>query len=147
MIMETWSSSDIFSAILERFLLLKIGLLDLLGNLLSMLHGWDFWGNCSSSGSKRQGKPRSLINGVCLKACDEFQPTWPELIWRSFFYFQFNLAVNDLPEVSVEAKKLMSIHGEITTSRQPLCVEIYLRTADDDVMTLETWCIGVSWAA
>ncbi|KAI5733960.1 hypothetical protein M8J77_000777 [Diaphorina citri] len=55
----------------------------------------------------------------------------------------FNLAVNDLPEVSVEAKKLMSIHGEITTSRQPLCVEIYLRTADDDVMTLETWCIGV----
>lgn len=55
----------------------------------------------------------------------------------------FNLAVNDLPEVSTEAKKLMSIHGEITTSRQPLCVEIYLRTADDDVMTLETWCIGV----
>lgn len=52
--------------------------------------------------------------------------------------------MNDLPEVSTEAKKLMSIHGEITTSRQPLCVEIYLRTADDDVMTLETWCIGVS---
>lgn len=55
----------------------------------------------------------------------------------------FNLAVNDVPEVSMEAKKLMSIHGEIMTSRQPLCVEIYLITADNDIMTLETWCIGV----
>jgi len=51
----------------------------------------------------------------------------------------FNLAIKDLPEVLAEAKKAMSIAG----SRLPLCVEISLRTNDQETMTLETWCIGI----
>lgn len=28
-------------------------------------------------------------------------------------------------------------------TRLPLCVEISLRTSDEETMTLETWCIGI----
>jgi len=51
----------------------------------------------------------------------------------------FNLAIKDLPEVLAEAKKAMNTAG----SRLPLCVEISLRTNDQETMTLETWCIGI----
>uniref|UniRef100_A0A1B6FSP8 Autophagy-related protein 13 n=1 Tax=Cuerna arida TaxID=1464854 RepID=A0A1B6FSP8_9HEMI len=51
----------------------------------------------------------------------------------------FNLAIKDLPEVLAEAKKAMGSSG----SRLPLCVEISLRTNDQETMMLETWCIGI----
>lgn len=51
----------------------------------------------------------------------------------------FNLAIRDLPEVLAEAKKAMCNGG----TRLPLCVEISLRTSDEETMTLETWCIGI----
>ncbi|XP_063239954.1 autophagy-related protein 13 homolog isoform X2 [Bacillus rossius redtenbacheri] len=47
----------------------------------------------------------------------------------------------DLPEVLAEAKKALC--GELASSKLPLCVEISLRTADDELMMLETWCLGV----
>lgn len=53
----------------------------------------------------------------------------------------FNLAVQDLPEVLAETKKVLC--GEIGTPRLPICVEISLRTVEGDHMVLETWCLGV----
>jgi len=65
--------------------------------------------------------------------------------------FQFNLAVRDLPEVLVEAKKAMCLEG--VDSRLTLCVEISLRTVEGDTMILETWNLGknllyfcISWS-
>ncbi|XP_046682636.1 autophagy-related protein 13 homolog [Homalodisca vitripennis] len=52
---------------------------------------------------------------------------------------EFNLAIKDLPEVLAEAKKAMGSSG----SRLPLCVEISLRTNEQETMMLETWCIGI----
>lgn len=63
---------------------------------------------------------------------------------NSFCFFlalQFNLAINDLPEVLAEAKK--AINGEVITTRLPLCVEISLRTVEGDHMVLESWCLDI----
>lgn len=53
----------------------------------------------------------------------------------------FNLAVQDLPEVLAEAKRVLC--GEISSSTIPLCIEISLRTVEGDTMVLETWSLGV----
>ncbi|GLV33687.1 Autophagy-related 13 [Carabus blaptoides fortunei] len=53
----------------------------------------------------------------------------------------FNLAVQDLPEVLAETKKVLC--GDIGAPRLPICVEISLRTVEGDHMVLETWCLGV----
>ena len=58
-----------------------------------------------------------------------------------FGYFQFNLAIPDLPEVLAEAKK--AICGDLITSPIPLCIEISLKTVEGDMMVLETWSLGV----
>jgi len=54
---------------------------------------------------------------------------------------QFNLAIIELPEISADAKKALS--GEIVSSTVPLCIEISLKTVEDDKMVLETWSLGV----
>lgn len=51
----------------------------------------------------------------------------------------FNLNINDLPEVVIEAKKVLN--SELLLTRKfPFCIEISLRTAEGDNMVLETWC-------
>lgn len=53
---------------------------------------------------------------------------------------QFNLAIRELVEVDKEAKKAMcSTHSD----RWSLCIEIFLKTVEGDVMTLETWNISL----
>lgn len=59
----------------------------------------------------------------------------------SSLQFQFNVALDDLPEIIGEAKKAM--HGELAITRVPLCVEISLRTVEGDQMVLETWSLGI----
>lgn len=57
-----------------------------------------------------------------------------------FVCFQFNLALRELVEVDKEVKRIMSsAHGE----RWSMCIDIYLKTIDGDVMTLETWNISL----
>ncbi|CAG9818589.1 unnamed protein product [Phaedon cochleariae] len=56
--------------------------------------------------------------------------------------FQFNLNINDIPEVLVEGKKILN--GEVLSSRLPLCIEISLRTVEGDHMVLETWYLSLS---
>lgn len=51
----------------------------------------------------------------------------------------FNLNVNDLPEVVIEAKKVLN-NELLLTRKFPFCIEISLRTAEGDNMVLETWC-------
>lgn len=53
----------------------------------------------------------------------------------------FNLAIHDLPEVLIEAKKTLCC--EIVNSTIPLCIEISLKTVEGDTMVLETWSLGV----
>ncbi|XP_033230759.1 autophagy-related protein 13 homolog isoform X2 [Belonocnema kinseyi] len=53
----------------------------------------------------------------------------------------FNLAIQDLPEVQAEAKRV--ICNDIISSTIPLCIEISLRTVEGDTMVLETWTLGV----
>ncbi|CAB0001152.1 unnamed protein product [Nesidiocoris tenuis] len=55
------------------------------------------------------------------------------------FSSRFNLAIKDLPEVLAEAKSAMNKGGP----RLPLCVEIFLKTAEGDTMVLENWAVGV----
>ncbi|XP_051169959.1 autophagy-related protein 13 homolog isoform X2 [Leptopilina boulardi] len=53
----------------------------------------------------------------------------------------FNLAIQDLPEVLSEAKRVLC--SDIISSTIPLCIEISLRTVEGDTMVLETWTLGV----
>ncbi|KAL1517296.1 hypothetical protein ABEB36_001078 [Hypothenemus hampei] len=51
----------------------------------------------------------------------------------------FNLNISDLPEVVIEAKKVLN--SDLLLSKKfPFCIEISLRTAEGDNMVLETWC-------
>ncbi len=55
---------------------------------------------------------------------------------------QFNLAFRELADIEREARRvLMNVSNSET--RWSLCIEIFLRTADGDVMTLETWNISL----
>ncbi|XP_060535666.1 autophagy-related protein 13 homolog isoform X2 [Cylas formicarius] len=52
----------------------------------------------------------------------------------------FNLNINDLPDVVIEAKKVLKT--DLLLARQcPFCIEISLRTAEGDQMVLESWCV------
>lgn len=62
-----------------------------------------------------------------------------DLDW--FFFFQFNLAIQDVPEVLTEAKRALS--NEFFNSSIPLCIEISLKTVDGDTMVLEMWSLGL----
>lgn len=57
-------------------------------------------------------------------------------------FFQFNLAVKDLPEVFTETKKVFT--GSTLLIGQHVCVELSLQTAEGETMVLETWSIGMS---
>lgn len=59
-------------------------------------------------------------------------------------FFQFNIAIQDNPDVLAETKKVLNVTvGESVTSRLPLCVEISLQTVEGDKMILEVWSLGV----
>ena len=44
------------------------------------------------------------------------------------FCLQFNLAINDDPDVSAEAKKVTN--GKLPSKESPMCVEISLKTSE-----------------
>ncbi|XP_050301791.1 autophagy-related protein 13 homolog isoform X2 [Anthonomus grandis grandis] len=54
----------------------------------------------------------------------------------------FNLNISDLPEVVIEAKKVLNSEL-LLTKKFPFCIEISLRTAEGDNMVLETWCAKI----
>lgn len=57
--------------------------------------------------------------------------------------FQFNLTLDDEPESLAQTKQVIETKpGESIMSRLPLCVEISLKTVDDDVMILEVWSLS-----
>ena len=43
--------------------------------------------------------------------------------------FQFNLAINDHPDVASEMKKVMA-NGRLPSHHSPMCVEISLKTSE-----------------
>ncbi|XP_015185980.1 PREDICTED: autophagy-related protein 13 homolog isoform X2 [Polistes dominula] len=53
----------------------------------------------------------------------------------------FNLAIQEQPDALADAKKALTC--DIASSSVPLCIEIYLKTSDNDTMVLETWCLSV----
>lgn len=65
--------------------------------------------------------------------------------FSTFMPFQFNIAIQDHPDVTVETKK--ALHGsqsDSISSRLPLCVEISLQTVDGDKMLLEVWSLNIN---
>lgn len=63
------------------------------------------------------------------------------IFYSQFNFLQFNLAIQDVPEVLAEAKRALTT--ELISSSIPLCIEISLRTVEGDTMVLETWSLGV----
>lgn len=62
-----------------------------------------------------------------------------------FFSFQFNIAIQDHPDVLSETKKALQIsQSDSITNRLPLCVEISLQTVDGDKMILEVWSLNIN---
>lgn len=56
--------------------------------------------------------------------------------------FQFNLAIEDMAEITTETKKTME--GRLPCKDQPMCIEISLVTNEGESMVLETWCLGMN---
>ncbi|XP_058478421.1 autophagy-related protein 13 isoform X4 [Solea solea] len=54
----------------------------------------------------------------------------------------FNLAIKDIPEVTLEAKKALA--GQLPGIGRSMCVEISLKTSEGDSMELETWCLEMN---
>ncbi|XP_025420496.1 autophagy-related protein 13 homolog isoform X2 [Sipha flava] len=52
-----------------------------------------------------------------------------------------NVAIKEIPDVVTETK--LALSNGIGGDSMPLCVEIFLKTIDGDIMTLETWSIGL----
>lgn len=66
--------------------------------------------------------------------------------FNEFFFhsFQFNIAIQDQPDVLLEAKRVLApVSGESVTTKLPLCVEISLETVEGDKMTLELWSLSI----
>lgn len=60
-------------------------------------------------------------------------------------HFQFNIAIQDHPDVQAETKKALQIsQSDSITNRLPLCVEISLQTVDGDKMILEVWSLNIN---
>jgi autophagy-related protein 13 len=58
---------------------------------------------------------------------------------------QFNIAIQDHPDVLVETKKALQVsQSDSITNRLPLCVEISLQTVDGDKMILEVWSLNIN---
>jgi autophagy-related protein 13 len=59
--------------------------------------------------------------------------------------FQFNIAIQDHPDVLIETKKALQLsQSETITNRLPLCVEISLQTVEGDKMILEVWSLNIN---
>uniref|UniRef100_A0A1L8DV56 Autophagy-related protein 13 n=1 Tax=Nyssomyia neivai TaxID=330878 RepID=A0A1L8DV56_9DIPT len=57
----------------------------------------------------------------------------------------FNISIEDYQDVTEETKKALNLNtGESILSRLPLCVEISLKTVEDDSMVLEVWYLGLA---
>lgn len=62
-----------------------------------------------------------------------------------FLSLQFNIAIQDHPDVLLETKKALQIsQSESIINRLPLCVEISLQTVDGDKMILEVWSLSIN---
>lgn len=58
---------------------------------------------------------------------------------------QFNIAIQDHPEVLAETKKALQIsQTENIINRLPICVEISLQTSEGDKMILEVWSLNIN---
>lgn len=69
----------------------------------------------------------------------------PASLIISLSSFQFNIAIQDHPDVLVETKKALQLsQTESITNRLPLCVEISLQTVDGDKMILEVWSLNIN---
>ncbi|KAM9328615.1 LOW QUALITY PROTEIN: autophagy-related protein 13 [Pholidichthys leucotaenia] len=54
----------------------------------------------------------------------------------------FSLAIKDIPEVTLEAKKALA--GQVPGIGRSMCVEISLKTSEGDSMELEIWCLEMN---
>lgn len=60
-----------------------------------------------------------------------------------FSFVQFNITIDDEPESLAQTKAVIDTKsGESILTRLPLCVEISLKTADNDTMILEVWSLS-----
>lgn len=67
------------------------------------------------------------------------------ILYMSFLSFQFNIAIQDHPDVLAETKKALQLsQSETVTNRLPLCVEISLQTVEGDKMLLEIWSLNIN---
>lgn len=58
---------------------------------------------------------------------------------------QFNISIDDYPEVVEDTKRALNlVSGDSIVQRFPLCIEISLRTTEGDSMVLEVWSLGLS---
>ncbi|XP_012282024.1 autophagy-related protein 13 homolog isoform X2 [Orussus abietinus] len=64
-----------------------------------------------------------------------------EIVCPHVKFIEFNLAIQDIPEVLAEAKRALC--GDMLNSTIPLCIEISLRTVEGDTMVLEMWSLGI----
>lgn len=59
--------------------------------------------------------------------------------------FQFNISIDDYPEVVEDTKRALNlVSGDSILQRFPLNVEISLRTTEGDSMVLEVWSLGLN---
>lgn len=64
-------------------------------------------------------------------------------LYLFFFALQFNVTIDDEPESLAQTKEVIDTKsGESILTRLPLCVEISLKTADNDTMILEVWSLS-----
>lgn len=67
------------------------------------------------------------------------------IIYFIIYWFQFNIAIQDHPDVLIETKKALQLsQSETITNRLPLCVEISLQTVEGDKMILEVWSLNIN---
>lgn len=61
-----------------------------------------------------------------------------------FVYLQFNIAIEDQPDVLNETRKALQLsQNDLIANRLPLCVEISLQTVEGDRMILEVWSLSI----
>ena len=58
-----------------------------------------------------------------------------------FAFFKFNLSIKDLAQITSMTKVSLGNVESLFNSNSPFCIEISLRTPENQTMILETWCI------
>lgn len=86
------------------------------------------------------------VHWSVAKVCETFHFRTSLFILSFSISLQFNISIQDLPEVFAETKKELQLSQTDAniTSRLPLCVEISLQTVDNDRMILEVWSLNVN---